>query len=369
MPGVDLSCRAPTSAEAIRPIVTWLIEQTKSILRGTAPQPDDDFFDLGGDSMSALALFAAIEQQYGCALPLTTIYDAPTMTDLATRITRIRPIRADVSCLVPIAPAPQPHTAHGAVVLIHGIGGHVFDLLRLGAMIESPHSVSALRARGLADGEIPLDRIEAMAASGAELLRTTYPNQVIHLIGYSFGGMIAIEIARRLRSAGTKIGGVVLLDSYPHPQRWPRLQAFDVRLRRIRNQLAVLRDADWPARIAYGRSRLGLGAETGQGSSSRAQWLAAPAGATADIRAVVDAASIAIDHYQPSLFDHPVTFIRPEVPSAFLPIRPRAVWQSLLPDLDVQTVPGDHVTMLDDHATDLAVLLSRAIARADGRGA
>lgn len=374
MPGVELSCRtasqpAPQHADVIDPIVNWLIEQVQSILRGPAPHPDDDFFDLGGDSMSALALFDAIEQRYACALPLTTIYDAPTMTDLAARIAAIRPTETPPSCLIPLRGAAQPQARHGAVILIHGIGGHVFDLLRLGAMIESPHSIAALRARGLAAGETPVDRIETMADNAFTLIRATYPDQTIHLAGYSFGGMLAIEIGRRLRTAGLKLGSITLLDTYPQPRCWPRAQALDVRLRRMRNQLTTLRTSDWPTRIAYARHRLGLGGDAVSAKSSRAGWLAAPDGATPEIRAVFEAASVAIDQYQPTMFEEPVTFIKPETASVFLPTRPRAVWQKFMPQLDVQTVPGDHITMLDEYAPDLAVLLSRIIARADGRPA
>jgi thioesterase domain-containing protein/acyl carrier protein len=349
-------------ADPAATVTDWLSTEVASILRIAAPRADDDFFDLGGDSMSALALFAAVEARFGCALPLTTIYDAPTLSSLAARISNTSAAPPQAACMIPIQ---RPSASRGAVILIHGIGGHVFDLLRLGALIETPHSVTALRAQGLAFGETPLDRVETMADAYADLIRAACPGQQINLVGYSFGGMVAIEVARRLRADNISVGRVIMLDSYPHPHRWPRKQALDVRLRRIRHQLGVLHAADWSARIAYCRGRLGLGADPGQTATSRAQWLAAPEGATPDIRAVFDAASIAIDHYQPTRFDHPVTFMKPETASAFLPTQPRAVWQPFIAHLDVQTVPGNHVTMLDDHVTELAVLLSRAIARPD----
>ncbi|MCW8308611.1 alpha/beta fold hydrolase [Acidiphilium sp. PA] len=353
---------ADVADERTDTILRWLCDEVGSILRVPAPRPDDDFFDLGGDSMSALALFGAVEERFGCTIPLTTIYDAPRIVALATRIASTSTRQSATSCIVPIKAAPP---GSGVVVLIHGVGGHVFDLLRLGGLIETSHSVIAMRAHGLERGEMPLDRVEAMADAYAALILAEFPDQIVHLIGYSFGGMVALELSRRLRAADTPVGSVVLLDSYPHPQRWPRRQALDVRLRRIRNQLSVLRSSDWPARLAYCRSRLGFGDSNATSTSSRSQWLAAPVGATPDIRAVFDAASVAIDHYQPTIFDHPVTFMRPEIASVFLPTQPRAVWQPLIPCFDVQIVPGDHVTMLDDHAADLAVLLSRTIARSN----
>jgi thioesterase domain-containing protein/acyl carrier protein len=353
---------ARVAGEQTDTILRWLCDEVGSILRVPVPRSDDDFFDLGGDSMSALALFGAVEERFGCAMPLTTIYDAPRIAALATRIANARTMPSASSCIVPIK-AAQPGS--GVVVLIHGVGGHVFDLLSLGSLIETHHSVIALRAYGLDRAETPLDRVESMADAYARLILAKFPNQIVHLIGYSFGGMVALELTRRLRAADTRVGSVVLLDSYPHPHRWPRRQAFDVRLRRIRHQIGVLRSSDWPARLAYCRTRLGFGASGPESTSSRRQWLAAPDGATPDIRAVFDAASVAIDHYQPTAFNHPVTFMRPEIASVFLPTHPRAVWQRLIPRLDVQMVPGDHVTMLDDHAADLAVLLSRTIDRAN----
>ncbi|MGC9269499.1 alpha/beta fold hydrolase [Acidiphilium sp.] len=360
MPGIDLGTRPRTSTDAAMQVTPWLIGQVESLLRCGPLTPADDFFDQGGDSMSALAIFAAIEERFGCSLPLTTIYDAPTIAALVTRI--IEAGSATSSCLIPIKQGDATDQPPAVVILIHGIGGHVFDLLRLGGMIETAHPVAALRAHGLEPGETPHDRVETMAEAQETLIRSRFGGRRVHLIGYSFGGLIAIELARRLSAAQTEVGAVVLLDSYPHPQCWPRAQALDVRWRRVRHQIGALRRDDWPARIDYLRRRLGW---AGTGRSARAQWLAAPESATAEIRAVFEAASTAIDHYNPTSFDRPVTFIRPRCPSVFLPTNPRAVWRDTIARLDISDVPGDHVTMLDAHVDTLARTISAVITAGD----
>lgn len=335
--------------------MAWLSGQIEQILRCGIVEPDDDFFDHGGDSMSATALFAAIEDRFGVALPLTTIYDAPSVTALAARIA-IADTPA-TSCLVPIRPSSEP----GAVILIHGIGGHVFDLMRLGGLIDTSLTVTALRAVGLEPGETPVTTVDAAADAFGDLIASRFAAQPVHLVGYSFGGIVAIELARRRLATGAPVGAVVLLDSYPHPRCWPRVQALDVRLRRIGNQARVLLAADWRTRLDYAAARLKTPSAKLPGAS-RVQWLAAPDDAAPEIRAVFDAASVAIDRYRPQFFDHPVTFIKPLLPSTFLPTNPRAVWRATLPGLEIRTVSGDHVTMLEAHAGEVAAVVSHLVA-------
>lgn len=335
----------------------WLAREVERILDCGPADGESDFFDLGGDSLSAVTLFAAIAARFGVALPLVAIYEAPVLNRLAERIAEAGS-RSGGSCLVPI----KPGDGASAVILLHAIGGHVFDLLRLGGLIETTGSVAAIRAFGLEPGETPLDRVEAMADAYADIIRAAYPRATIHLVGYSFGGLVAIEVARRLRDAGIAVGLVALLDTYPAPRYWPRLQMLAVRARRVKNQVGVLYRADGPARVAYLRERLfGAGAKP-DATVARRQWLALPAAAPSEILLVFEGAFAAINRYRPAGFELPVTFLAPAKPSVFLPTRPRAVWSRVLPRLSIVAAPGDHATMVDEHGAWLAAKLSRLVA-------
>jgi len=345
-------------------IVSWLRAEIGQVLQCAAPGPDEDFFDCGGDSMAALALFTAIETQFGCALPLSLIYDVTTPAALACCVSAAR--RTDGA---PAAPASnvvpvRTGTAAGAVVMIHGIGGHVFDLCRLGGVLDTERDVVAIRAFGLEQGETPLDRIDTMAATYEAMIAERWPGQTIDLIGYSFGGLVALEIARRRQTRGAAVGGLVLLDSYGHPATWPRAQALDVRWRRARNQARTLWQAPWSERLTYVRARLGM--KSGA-AAPRGGWLAAPAGAPAEIGAVFAAAEGALEAYRPASFDHPVGFVKPRQSAIFLPTNPEAVWRGLLPQMTIEHVPGSHVSMLESHVWETAGVISRVIGRGVAR--
>lgn len=345
-----------TDCRAAPATLDWLADRLASILRCCPIGADTDFFDIGGDSMSAIALFTAIEDHFGCVLPLTVIYDAPTIAGLAALIDAADTVRPP-SILVPV----RPGAAGRGVFLIHGIGGHVFDLRQLGNRLDTDAAVYAIRAFGLEPQEAPLDRVEAMADAYTKAIQAVQPGGLYSLIGYSFGGLVALEMARRLRLAGGIIRSVILLDSYPCPRHWPRAQVIDVRIRRMLNQARTLRTASWAERIRYMRLRLGLAPDSSTTASSRQQWLRAEDYDTPELKDVFDAAIGAVESYDPAPFAGSVVFIKPRVPSVFLPKNPIPIWQRTIPDLVVRDTPGDHVAMLGTDVTALATLINTCL--------
>src|ERR1700759_3426923 len=83
---------------------------------------DDDFLDLGGDSILAIELMAEIEQVFGQEWPMTTIYDAPTARELAALIAdQVRPVSTSLVLL-------KPGRTGDALFIAHGLGGSVMEL-------------------------------------------------------------------------------------------------------------------------------------------------------------------------------------------------------------------------------------------------
>jgi thioesterase domain-containing protein len=156
------------------------------------------------------------------------------------------------------------------------------------------------------------------------------------LIGYSLGGLVALEMARRLYSSGEKIALLAMIDAYPHMRFLSLAQRARLFARRVRRGLHSIRD--FKASAAY----------------------QAPAGSslTPTMQRVRDAAYLALTRYQPRTYSGEVKFVRAAFTSSF-PRNAAAVWAPLIEKFEVETVPGDHVGMIATHYQELASVLSR----------
>jgi malonyl CoA-acyl carrier protein transacylase/acyl carrier protein len=169
----------------------------------------ENFFDLGGTSLIAVRLFADIEKILGRKLPISTLYKAPTLGQLAS-ILRGYEGTASWTSLVEM----QHGNSELPIFFIHGAGGDVLvfrDLIhRLGPDLHA----YGLQARGL-DGEQPFyTRIEDMATQYVQEIQTVQPNGPYLLAGFCMGGTVALEMALQLQAQGQKVALLVLLETY-----------------------------------------------------------------------------------------------------------------------------------------------------------
>ena len=171
---------------------------------------DDDFFDLGGQSLLAVQVTASILQQLNCSLPVTSIFAHPTLRQLASHIQTTQPEVAWQS-LVPIKMAGDGKP----LFLVHPITGDVSYVYRLSPYLSEHQSLYGLRALGLDGVTEPLWSIEAIAAYYIELIIQRQPVGPYSIGGFSLGGIIAFEMARQLESRGLEVNLVALIDAYP----------------------------------------------------------------------------------------------------------------------------------------------------------
>ena len=173
---------------------------------------EESFFSLGGSFEAADQLFLEIANEFGRELPSSTIYHAQTIGALASLLRQ--PTVPMFSPLVQVkAGWEQP-----PILIVHGMAGTVpfFDLAR---HIRTGHSVYGFQAKGLDGLEKPLDRVEDMAQFYLDSLEELQPHGPFFLVGYSFGGLVALEMAQRLTARGEEIALLVLVDTYPHINR------------------------------------------------------------------------------------------------------------------------------------------------------
>jgi len=222
-------------AEALEPAIARM---WRELLGMGQVRPEDDFFALGGHSLTAVRLFAQIRQQFAVDLPLATLFQAPTLASFTETIARHRAL-AD-SAAAPGAGAPAnaaPEAAEWSPMVricagrperaplfcIHGAGGNVLNFKPLSVALGPDQPVYALQAQGV-DGRLePLDSIEAMAAQYVRAIREVEPSGPYRLIGYSAGGLIAFEVAQQLRQGGAEVSLLGMLDSISPTRRGKKI--------------------------------------------------------------------------------------------------------------------------------------------------
>jgi thioesterase domain-containing protein/acyl carrier protein len=169
---------------------------------------DDDFFDLGGHSLLAMRMFSAIELEFGKILPLASIFSRSTVARLA-EILRPR-IELEVN---PHIVTLQKGGTRAPLFCIHAGGGHVFHYRELARLLGSDRPVLGVVPPGL-DGQSAFHKsVDEMAKCYADWIIATFPDGPYLLCGYSFGGTVAYDVARQLRTMGHDVAFTGLFDT------------------------------------------------------------------------------------------------------------------------------------------------------------
>src|SRR6185295_17787735 len=124
------------------------------------------------------------------------------------------------------------------VFIIHGLGGNVAGLFAMTRRMTYPGAVIGIQARGLDGREPPHATVDAMAAEYLRAVKARQPDGPYYLCGYSFGGLVAFEMARRLWESGDEVALVGLFDTMISPLRW-RLRSFLSTVRRRMAEFAA----------------------------------------------------------------------------------------------------------------------------------
>lgn len=202
---------APGDGVEARLIRIWL-----ALLSVPAVEAADNFFDLGGDSILAVQLFAEIEAAFGVKLPVASLYDTPTVAELA-RVIRGEASEAGWPPLVAI----QPKGSRPPLFCVHGAGGNVLIYRDLARRLGPDQPLFGLQSRGLDGNSAPLDTVEAMAALYVDEIRRAQPRGPYFLGGYCGGGTIAFEAAQQLVASGEQVALLALFDTMD----WSKLKA------------------------------------------------------------------------------------------------------------------------------------------------
>ena len=167
----------------------------------------DNFFNLGGQSFSAVRMMARIQQEFNVDLPLSTLLQNGTIEHLAQCLDENK-ITDDHSlvCL-------QQGKSRTPVYFVHAAGGNVLCYQELAKQLSDDVPFYAFQAQGLTQGMDALNRIESMAKQYIKSIPGIHKQDTVILGGWSSGGVVAYEMARQLQLQGTKVESVIMIDS------------------------------------------------------------------------------------------------------------------------------------------------------------
>jgi len=175
---------------------------------------DDNFFALGGHSLLAARIVSRAREVLGLDLAIRSLFEAPTVAELLRRAnqTFFKDAFARVLALRTEGELPP-------LFCLPPGSGLCWDYARLLRELDAQRPLYGLQASGIAT-EMPFpDSVEAIADECVTLLREVQPVGPYYLLGWSFGGLVAHDVACRLQAQDQDVALLALLDSYPY-QPW-----------------------------------------------------------------------------------------------------------------------------------------------------
>ncbi len=311
-----------------------------------------DFFELGGDSLLAVELFALIEQRTGRYLPLSEFVGASTIELLARKLREPAPARWP--CLVPL----QPLGSRLPFYCMSWAEGEVLAYASLATRLGPDRPVYGLRRDRLEDHRPRYTRVEQMAAQYVEEIRALQPEGPYLIGGLSGGAFVAFEMAQQLREAGHEVGALLLLEPPRLGRRAGRsfaapdpgsLRNTGGLVRKVRLFWAKWRLWDEEERgVELGRSVARLRRRIAPiGAVRPARTDASPAGAPRSAAASPDDVLNDVEPYAPRTYPGRATLVLARH-ERYRRERLRE-WRALVAGgLDVRVVPGIHAAIVQE---------------------
>ena len=332
---------------------------------------DDNFFDIGGNSLKAVRLCDRIWREMGHRLAPSVLLGSANIGLLAEQLRQGDGVGPND--LVPV----QPAGTQRPLFIVPGAGSRILYVRNLAVHLGLDQPIYALHQPPSGrDGHVER-RVEDLAAHYVTALRKVQPHGPYDLVGISFGGVVAFEVAQQLLAAGQQVGLLALIDSR-HPAQPQRHRSLRPRAlaRRVGNQAGIVRRLGPRRGAAYlsGRLRIqwtnSLEAVRERLGSRLPGWLG---GVVRDPslqseRDWLEADGRAFDRYQTASYPGRITFLWAE----HSPTPPEhRYWAELAAGgFDPRGVPGGHFTALVEPLVGItAGVLRDALAEARSTGA
>ena len=174
---------------------------------------DDNFFDLGGQSLLAVELTHEVEEKLGKKINIYTLFKYPTIRELAIFLQakdgeRSLPEKVYKS-LVPI----RSEGKKMPIYVVHGDGMNVANFGNLAASLDEDQPVFSIQPKGMLEGDEPSDDLVSIAREYVDEILDQNPTGPYALAGYSFGGYVAVEMLKYLQSLGKDVRMLAIFDT------------------------------------------------------------------------------------------------------------------------------------------------------------
>ncbi|MFE2975107.1 amino acid adenylation domain-containing protein [Streptomyces sp. NPDC059258] len=308
----------------------------------------ESFFELGGDSLQAVRLVSVLRTETGVEIPVSALFGAPTIRDLAQELRDRREAEGPTTGRAPLVPVRTTGTAV-PLVFAHPIGGDVLCYAELAGLLGEDQPFYALQSPG-GPGEAPT--LQELAADYAKSIVRGVPGERFRLGGWSMGGLLALETARELTALGYTVDLVTAIDVIETPQGLRRPVDEAELLGWLGRDLAGLTGEPWQAEPEHEPADSGAPAGSVTSPAELFETLRSRGILPTDIGRLefedvvtrFTGNARALYGYRPAEYDGPVHFLRaesgatPETADSW-----RALCRGAFEDI---TVPGDHYTVL-----------------------
>jgi 3-oxoacyl-(acyl-carrier-protein) synthase/thioesterase domain-containing protein/acyl carrier protein len=327
----------------------------------------DDFFELGGHSLIAVRLGVRIKSTWGVTVPLATIIEAPTVRQLAAVIqehlslrgTRDTQLLREWTTIVPL----QPRGQRPPLFCVGGKGGNVMNLRHLATLLGREQPAFGLQARGVDGSAPPHTTIEAQVEEYLSDVQRVRAKGPYLLSGFSGGGAMILEMARRLRAQGHVVGPLLFFDAWnpaaPGRDLGSKLRGHAGLFRELGPRYAQMFTERW---VRYRAQEL----------------LRAAAPAVADriweppvaLGAVADAWDVAIADYHPAPYEGNAVLFRVRADRSrgeldFSEDEQNGWGGVILGGIEIIDVPGSHTSIVEEpHVRALAQSVQGVLERA-----
>jgi amino acid adenylation domain-containing protein len=323
----------------------------------------DDFFELGGHSLLAARMMDEVAAAVGKRLSLATLFEGATVGHLAEAL--LKHTGADCGSL--LAPF-RPRGPRRPFFFLHGDyadgGLYCLNLVRY---LDADQPVYLLQPHGLQGRAVP-PTIEAMAEAYLRVVRGARPAGPYLLGGFCNGGLIAFEMARRLRQQGQGVDLLVVIGApanggVSRPLRWfigACSRLLRLSLAQQVDLVVLLREfaRRWRERRAWGKVRTVVQGAVKAATLAGLLRRAGRAPAAASFSKNDLHYGKAVSDYIPPAYPGRVTLLRHDIPAG---ADPALGWRAVAAEVVVHAIPGDHTTCLTDHVHVLAERLNACL--------
>jgi thioesterase domain-containing protein/acyl carrier protein len=332
---------------------------------------DDSFWDLGGHSMLAVRLMSRISQVFGKRISLNTLFESPTIEQLAKHVESERNVQGRHTLVTLRADGSRPPVFW----IPGGAALGMFSLRDLVPVLGDDLPVYGLGS-AFPNTVEDIERVEERAAQYLTLIRRLQPHGPYFFIGYCAGGTIGFEMAQQLLRENERVAFLGMVNCLLPGVPSGRVEAMRFKMQRLRYQLGEARKEGRGILEFFSARRRAIEAgRVEQREISNRVELAKREGFRdtnkRDYRVVLDATAKVIARYEPRFYPGPVALFVSDDPwlrGVSRDLDPRLAWGRVSSRSDVYPVPGDHESVIEmPHILGLAAALRTAIDAASDR--